>query len=252
MLTIKNKDKLEQRIRVKLYPSYRPQTEGTYIARTNNEVSLTIEHICMALKDKGGFTGKYEELIDNVRQFFDEMAYQLCDGYTVNTDYFSIHPNIGGTFDSAKEVHNHKKHPISFHLRARSAMSRLTQHITVEVEGLAENAGWIDEFTDYNLNSVNGIFFVDNIFKISGHRIKIAGDDPTCGVYIVPVNNPSKAVKVTRIAENTPTMIIGRAVRTEHQFNKIEIRTQYTGSDTTLLKTPKTITSHFLIEEAKV
>jgi len=251
MSVINNEKEAIQRMHVKLYPNYRPQEEGTYIARTSNETSLTIEQICTAIKNRGCFEGNYGDLIENVRQFFDEMAYQLCDGYVVNTGYFSIHPNIGGTFDSEKEAYDHKKHPISFCLRTRAAMRRLVKHIAVEVDGLADSTGWIDEFTDFNLDSVNGIFLEDNIFKISGHKIKIAGDDPACGVYIVPVNAPAKAAKVTRIAENTTSTIIGRAVSTRQKYNKIEIRTQFSGSDTSLLKTPRTITSHFLIEEAR-
>ena len=250
MSAINNVNNALHRINVRLYPNYLPKKEGAYVARINNEASLAIEQVCVALCNRGGFKGSCEELIDNVRMFFDEAANQLCGGFTVNTGYFSIHPCIDGSFNSEHELHDHRKHPINFHLRTRAALRKMAQRIDVEVEGPAGSSGWIDEFTDYNLKSVNGIFFQDNIFKITGHRIKVTGDDPACGVYIVPVKDPSKAVKITRIAENTPTHIIGRAVRTMHKLNKIEIRTQFSGLGSTLLKTPRTITSNFLIEEA--
>ena len=96
------------RIRVKLYPNYLPNVKGAYIARTDNEASLSIEQVCAALKNRGGFSGNYEDLVENVRQFFDEAAYQLCDGYAVNTGYYSVHPNVGGTFNSVAELHDHK------------------------------------------------------------------------------------------------------------------------------------------------
>jgi hypothetical protein len=62
------------RIRVKLYPNYLPNTEGAYIARTDNEASLSIEEVCAALKNRGGFTGNYNDLVEHVKQFFDEAA----------------------------------------------------------------------------------------------------------------------------------------------------------------------------------
>ena len=84
MAIINDVNEVLHRIRVKLYPNYLPNVEGIYIARTNNEASLTIEQVCAALKNRGGFTGNYEDLTENIRQFFDEAAYQLCDGFAVN------------------------------------------------------------------------------------------------------------------------------------------------------------------------
>jgi hypothetical protein len=80
------------RIRVKLYPNYLTHGEGAYLARTNNEAPLSIEEICAVLKNRGGFTGNYDDLVEHVKQFLDEAAYQLCDGFAVNTGYFSITP----------------------------------------------------------------------------------------------------------------------------------------------------------------
>jgi hypothetical protein len=63
----------------------------------------------------------------------------------------------------------------------------------------------INEFIDIEEEAVNSVFVPGNMFVISGTRIKIAGDDPSCGLYFVPVDEPSKAVKVERIGENTPS-----------------------------------------------
>jgi hypothetical protein len=56
---------------------------------------------------------------------------------------------------------------------------------------------------------------------------------------------------LTRIAENSPNKIIGVMHQsTGHSQNKIEIRTQFTGSGNTFLKTPRVITSGFVLEES--
>ena len=243
------KEKLH-RIRVKLYPNYLPHVEGAYLARTVSEASLGINDVCAALKNRGGFTGSYEDLLENVRQFFDEAANQLLDGYAVNTGYFSIHPNIGGTFNAVNEAHDHDKHPISFRFRVRSKLRSLVENISVVVEGIADASGWIDEFIDTDENSINTLYTAGDQFIIHGHKIKVSGEDPTVGVYFVPVDDPSKAVKVTRIAENLPAKIIGIAPKTEWVENRIEIRTQFTGSGGVTLKAPRVIASSFVLEEA--
>jgi hypothetical protein len=245
-----NIDDVLHRIRVKLYPNYLPNTEGRYVARTDSEALLDIERICAAMKNRGGFLGSYENLIENVKAFQNECAYQLADGFALNLIYYSIHPNIGGTFNSEKEAHDPKKNPVSFKFRTRLPLRNLVQHISVDIAGVADGNAFIDEFIDRDENSVNGIFAPGNMFCINGNKIKLAGDDPGCGVFFVPLDDPSKAVKVTRIGENNGSTVTGIAPDTHYQYNRIEIRTQYSGSTTTFLKAPRSIVSDFVIESA--
>jgi len=245
-----NIDDVLHRIRVKLYPNYLPNTEGRYIAKTENEAFLSIERICAAMKNRGGFLGSYENLIENIKQFLDECVYQLCDGFALNLGYYSIHPNITGTFDSEKETHDPKKNPVSFKFRAKLPLRNIVQHIVVDITGIADGNAFIDEFIDRDEDSVNGIFAPGNMFCINGNKIKLAGDDPACGVFFVPVDDPAKAVKVTRLGENGPSTVTGIAPDTQYKYNRIEIRTQFAGSSGIFLKSPRSIVSGFVLEEA--
>jgi len=236
------------KIKVKLYPNYLHHTEGLYIARTDSEATLSVEDVCTTLKNRGGFQGKYDELVDNIHQFFDELVYQVLDGYAVSTRYFSIHTNIGGTFNSDKEAHDHNKHKISFRFRTLKPLIELSRTINVEILGVADVGGYIDEYIDYDTNTTNSVFASNSLFTIHGHKIKVAGDDPACGVFFVPVDNPAKAVKVTRISDNTGNKISGVTPPVQGQNIKIEIRTQYGGSGT-MLKSPRVITSGFTMEQ---
>jgi hypothetical protein len=106
------------RIRVQLYPNYLHNVEGAYLAHTVNEAGLSVGEVCAALKNRGGFTGNYDDLAEHVKQYFGEAAYQLRDGFAVDTGCYSIHPNVGGTFDKITEGHDAKKHPVTFRFRA--------------------------------------------------------------------------------------------------------------------------------------
>ena len=58
------------------------------------------------------------------------MGYQLADGFAIDLGFFTIHLNIGGTFDE-NERYDPKKHPMSFRFSARSAMLKLQEDIEV-------------------------------------------------------------------------------------------------------------------------
>ncbi|MDR2793574.1 MAG: hypothetical protein LBB61_07905 [Treponema sp.] len=103
MAIINQVNEVLHRIRVKLRPNYLPNGEGTYTAFTDNDAALSVEETCASLKNRGGFTGNYDDLVEHVKRYFGEAAYQLCDGFAINTGCFSIHSNVGGTFGKVTE-----------------------------------------------------------------------------------------------------------------------------------------------------
>jgi hypothetical protein len=238
---INNINEVFHRIKVKLYPNYLAAVLGLYLARTNNEASLTIEQICVALKNRGGFTGNYDDLVEHIHQFLDEAVYQLCDGFEVNMGYFSIHPNVGETFDKVNEAHDVQKHPVTFHFRARAPLRVLAERIVVEIEGLADVTGYIDEFVDVSTESMNDALTPGGQFSIVGHKIKIAGDKPEIGAYFVSVSDSSQRIKVSgHLAENTANKLIGIVPVLNAGSWKLEIVTQYS-SGNTFLKEPRVL-----------
>jgi hypothetical protein len=199
------------------------------------------------MKNRGGYTGSYDKLVENIRLFLDECAYQLCDGYSLNLKFFALHPTISGTFETENETHNPEENPIRFKFRPLRPLLKLREHIAVDILGLAAPKASIDRFIDRESETVNSTFNEGDMFCITGSKIKVAGDDINCGVYFVPVDNPYGAVKVERLGENTCSKITGIAPITGPGEAKIEIRTQYTGSENRLLKKPRTITSTFTV-----
>ena len=238
------------RIRVKLYPNYISKIKGAYFARTKNNRILSLEDVCSALKTRGNYTGTYEDLVKTVQMYYDELVYQLCDGYAVSNKYYSIHPNIEGTFNSANETHDHKKNPVNLRFGTKLKLRDILKKVNVDIEGVADNCGFIDKFIDYDEDSVNESFRSGSQFAVYGSKIKIFGNDPSIGVYFVSVDDPSDAVKVERIADNCPTKITGIVPDVRHKYNRIEVRTQYSGSGVIMLKYPRTITANFILETA--
>ncbi|MDR0600222.1 MAG: DUF4469 domain-containing protein [Treponema sp.] len=79
-------------------------------------------------------------------------------------------------------------------------------------------------------------------FAIEGHKIKAAGESPDCGVYFISAANPSQRVKVAgHLADNTASRIVGIIPALAAGQWRAEVVTQFTGSGSTALKNPRTI-----------
>ena len=242
-------DGIRHKIRVKLYPNTLPNVQGKYIARTNNQKGLSIEEICKTLQYRTRYEGSYAEAVKAIKAYFDEAVYQLCDGYSVNTGFFSIHPNVGGTFNSRHDSHDREKNPISLRYRTLSQFNELVDSIDVEIEGLADTAGYIEDFYDVYSKSSNDVVSGGDQFVITGDKLKVLDDgvNTDCGIYFVNTADPSVRRKVERdLAENTASKLIGvTPMLIAPASYRVEIVTQFNGTNTTFLKTPKTLVSEF-------
>ncbi|MDR0563272.1 MAG: DUF4469 domain-containing protein, partial [Spirochaetaceae bacterium] len=226
----------------KLYPNYLHGVQGAFIARADDEASLSVEDVCAALKNRGGFTGSYDDLTEHVRQFFDEAAYQLGDGFSVNLKYFSIHPRIGGTWENAAERFSPEKHKIGFSFRTLKPLRDLAEHVEVLIEGVADTGGFIAEVVDVTTEAVNESLTPGGMFSITGHKLKISGPDPSCGIYFVSGAAPAQRVQVGgHLAENSAGKLIGIIPALSPGQWKIEVLTQYSGASNNPLKSPRTI-----------
>ena len=239
--------KVFHRIRVKLYPNYIPGITGKYLGRTISEKTLTVKEVCDAMFLRGGFRGDPAEVEQYIALFNREVAHQLCDGFAVSTGYYSIHPSVGGTFDSKLEGVSPDKHPITFSFRVLEPLRKLVDDIEVFVDGLAESGAFINEFLDVTSDLINQKATVGGQFILTGNKIKIAGDAQDVGLYFTTPGAPDAAIKAGKLALNDPNRLVG--IIPELLPDKpwaLEVRTQYTNGST-ILKEVRTIASEFTV-----
>ena len=234
------------KIRVKLYPNYLPKGKGTFIARTNNQRVLDVEEICMELKKRGNFAGDHKVLAEYVRQYYEEAILQLCNGFAVNSGYYTMYLNIGGVFGSPNDTRDLDKHPIGFRVRIGAVLKQLAKILKIEVEGLASTDGYIDYFTDVHSNTVNYEITGGRNFIITGDKIKVAGNEPECGVYFERTDDGTRIKVQERLTQNTPSKIIGTIpMLMAPKSYRVVIVTRFNGSSSSTSKKLRTLISNF-------
>lgn len=210
-----------------------------FIARTVSERSLSVKQICESAVNRGGADISASAMEHATELFLKEMAYQLCDGFSVNTGYFTANTQIRGVFDSPSETFNSEKHSILFQFNQGEKLRAEIPNIEINILGVADASSAILQVTDVKSGNINDLLTPGRNLKISGTKIKVGGDNPENGIYFVSTDtNTRTKVEETDVVVNNPSELIGIIPTLPAGTYKLEIVTQQSGS--TLLKEPRT------------
>ncbi|SDH82553.1 protein of unknown function [Chryseobacterium taeanense] len=210
-----------------------------FTARTTSERSLNVQQICQSAVTRGGADISASSMEHATELFLKEMAYQLCDGFSVNTGYFTASTTIRGVFDSPSETFNKDKHSIIFQFNQGEKLRAEVPNIEVEILGVAEASSVILQVTDVKSGSVNDLLTPGRNLKIVGNKIKVAGEDASVGVFFVNMATDARImVEENDLVTNNPSEVIVVIPALPAGAYRLEIATQFTGSY--LLKEPRT------------
>ncbi|MDR2145888.1 MAG: DUF4469 domain-containing protein [Tannerella sp.] len=225
-------------IKCYLYDNVLTDSPNDFIARVSSERSLNVQDVCTSAVTRGGADVSAAAMEHAANLFFKEMAYNLCDGFSVNTGWFSASAHVRGVFNSPDETFDKTKHALSFDFTQGSLLRKELEAVTVEILGVADAALSIAQVTNVKTGSVNDLLTPNRNLKITGSKLKIAGDNPANGVYF---SNAAGRIKVdpTDIVTNNPSELIIVIPVLAAGTYKVEITTQYAISK--LLKDPRTV-----------
>ena len=209
-----------------------------YIARTGRERSLNVKQICETAVNRGGADVSAAAMEHATTLFLKEMAYQLCDGFSVNTGYFTAGTQIRGVFDSPSETFSSDKHNILFQFNQGEKLRAEIPNIEVSILGIADSACSILQVTDVKSGSVNDLITPGRNLKISGNKIKVAGDNPNNGVFFVNSTTQERVVVESNdMVTNNPSELIIVIPDLASGTYTLEVLTQFSG--TQMLKEPR-------------
>jgi len=209
-----------------------------YIARVQSERSLTVKNICEAAVNRGGADVSAAAMEHSTELFLKEMAYQLCDGFSVNTGYFTAGALIRGVFNSPSETFNPDKHSLLFQFNQGEKLRTEISGIEISILGIAESGTAILQVKDVKTASVNDLLTPGRNLKITGSKIKLAGDHADNGIFFVNVaTNTRTQVPADEIVSNNPAELIVVTPSLPAGSYTVEVVTQFAGSN--MLKEPR-------------
>ncbi|WEK70473.1 MAG: DNA-binding domain-containing protein [Candidatus Chryseobacterium colombiense] len=228
------------KIKAYLYDNYLTKDNpNDFTARTVSERSLNVKQICEAAVSRGGADVTAAAMEHATELFLKEMAYQLCDGYSINTGYFTAGTLIRGVFDSPSETFNSQKHSILFQFNQGEKLRAEIPNIEINILGVAEVSGVILQVTDVKSGTVNDLLTPGRNLKISGNKIKIAGGNPANGIFFVNTSTSVRTqVETSEIVTNNPSELIVIIPDLPVGTYTLEVVTQY-AAGSTLLKEPR-------------
>jgi len=210
-----------------------------FIARTVSERSLNVKQICEAAVSRGGADVTAASMEHATELFLKEMAYQMCDGYSVNTGYFTAGTQIRGVFDSPTETFNSEKHTILFQFNQGEKLRVEIPTIEINILGVADASSVVLQVKDVKSATINDILTPGRNLKINGSKIKIAGENTANGIFFVNINtNDRISVEESDVVVNNPSEIIIVIPSLVTGSYRLEIVTQY--SVGAFLKAPRT------------
>jgi hypothetical protein len=206
-------------------------------ARVVNVHSYTEDDLAIAIAKRNMGISKPEALA--MLEAASEIQLEwLAEGNSINLRLIHLHPSIPGAFEEgqypkeaaikitpSKEVAEVAK---KIHLRHVEAVSPMR----------------IDFVHDVKSNTTNDKVTRGGTVKITGHNLKIAGEDPTVRAEFISVEDPEAIYPIPAqdLIINNPSelMVIAPAMVLD-ELVVFKVTTQYSNG-ATLLKTPRSIT----------
>jgi hypothetical protein len=230
------------KIRAWLYDNYLTQDNpNDFIARVNAERALGISDICRSAAERGGADIPADAMDHAVNLFFKEMGYRLCDGFSVNTGWFTAGVHIRGVFDSPQETFNPEKHTLLFELHQGALLRNELELVSVEILGVAETGTTVLQVTDVKTGSVNDLLTPNRNLKVSGQKIRVEGNDASVGIYFVNQSTQERTrVDASDIVVNNPSELIIVTPNLAPDVYHLEITTQFSSTGR-VLKAPRSV-----------
>ena len=166
----------------------------------------------------------------------------IADGGSVKTELFHIHPSIQGVFESIEDGFDSSRHSIRLYLRPGSLLRSVPGRL--KVKKISSGAkSYISSVTDISTNSVNDSLTPGKSIRISGRRLKIYGEDPSCGIYFVPEKSTTSTIKVdlSELVVNSPSQIITVVPKLSKGKWSLRLITQFSRGKIPL-KSPQSLT----------
>lgn len=220
--------KTRHTIKAYLYDNLLTPDPNDFTARVSSERSLSVADICHSAATRGGADVSDAAMSHAVELFLKEMAYRLCDGFAVNTGYFTAMPVVRGVFLNPNETFDPQRHTLQFQFTQGELMRREIEGVEVKIMGVAETGLYIGQVEDMKSRTVNEVLTPGFNLRVTGTKLRVVGDKPGVGIFFrETVTNTATKVDEGDIVVNNPSELMIIIPALPAGTYQLEVTTQY-------------------------
>ena len=220
--------KTRHTVKAYLYDNLLTPDPNDFVARVSSERSLSVDDICHSAATRGGADIGEAAMSHAVDLFLKEMAYRLCDGFAVNTGYFTAMPVIRGVFLNSNETFDPQRHTLQFHFAQGELMRREIESVEVQIMGVADTGLYIGQVEDMKSRTVNDRLTPGFNLRVTGTKLRVVGDKPGVGIFFrETATNTATKVDEGDIVINNPSELMIIIPALPAGTYQLEVTTQF-------------------------
>lgn len=129
---------------------------------------------------------------------------------------------------------------LTVNMQPAKSLREAVAEAKVTVTGTASEAMYISAGGDATTKGTSYTVTPGSIYRVRGKNVKIAGEDPSVGIFFVNEEGTETQVPMAQVAMNNPSELrfIVPAGLTDGVY-KLRLVTQFSGSGNTMLKSPR-------------
>ena len=162
----------------------------------------------------------------------------IKEGNTVAIPLFQTGFSISGVFEGAMDMFDPARHKLNITINKGTLLRDAQAQVKLEKTSATASTFAITEVRDTVSGTVNTTLTPSGIMEIYGSNIKVTGDNPDCGIYLVSADGSENKVSV--IAQNTPSTLMCLLPALAAGTYQVKVVTQFGTGGATQLKTPRT------------
>lgn len=175
---------IQPTIKAFLYRNTMKNAKGTYLAQTSKYQTYNIRSICEIVKAKTGLPNA-DSLEYHVNLFLSEMMELIESGNKINTGYFMAQANVKGSFNSLSDKYDPQRHSVDISFWPGALSRGRASKMKAEIQDVGSLNFGIWRITDVQTGLEVRKLVMNRVIIISGEKIKITGDDPKAGLYLI-------------------------------------------------------------------
>ncbi len=178
-----------------------------YIAVVTNSRKVDINDIIDVMVSEGtGLTrpqalAYFEKLTQTVEYFIKE-------GATISTPLFRTRTSISGVFKNEKDAFTRSRHQVHVRMSAGVRLSKVESRLPVKKVSLSTHSPRPMFFLDMQTELKNEQIIPGNMAHLTGRHLKLDPEDPSQGIFFIPVDRPKDEIRVSAYYKIKPSEIL--------------------------------------------